>query len=142
MVEGTRALPPADLLGRLCALVREERRDDALVTFFTEAVGLPPATVDAMRGAPTWGRMRALAHTLPYDAAIHGDYRLPSDRLARLSVPTLAIDGSESQPWIRATAQAVADAIPVAQHLTLADEDHSVLQRPAVLRQPLLDFLT
>ncbi len=42
MVDGTRPLPPDDLDERLCALVREGRRGEAVVLFCTEAVGLPP----------------------------------------------------------------------------------------------------
>ena len=141
MVEGTRPLPPAELFPRLCALVREDRRDEVVVAFYTEAVGLRSEVVEEMRAAPVWDRMTALAHTLPYDAAIPGDYRVPSDRLAALSVPTLVIDGSQSPAWMRATAQAMADAIPRAERLTLAGEDHGVLQRPEALQKPLLDFL-
>lgn len=143
MLEGTRPLPPTDLVDRLRALIREDRRDDAIVVFYTEAVGLPAAKIDGMRATPVWGRLTALAHTLPYDTAVYSDYRLPSDRLATLRVPTLAIDGNESFPWVRATTNAVADVIPLAQHLTLAAEDHlSVLQRPETLRKPLVDFLS
>jgi hypothetical protein len=143
MVKGTRPLPPADLFDRLRALVREDRRDDAMDVFYNEAIGLPAAVIDGLRAAPVWGRMTGLAHTLPYDVAVYSDYRLPTERLATLGVPTLAIDGSEGFPWIRATTQAVADAIPRANHLTLAGEDHtSVLQRSDALRKPLVDFLT
>jgi Alpha/beta hydrolase family len=143
MLEGTRPLPPTDLFDRLRALIREDRRDDAIVVFYTEAVGLPVAMIDRMRATPVWGRWTALAHTLPYDIAVYSDYRLPSDRLATLRVPTLAIDGSESFPWVRATTNAVAEAIPLAQHLTLAAEDHlSVLLRPEAVRKTLLDFLS
>ena len=67
----------------------------------------------------------------------------PTDRLATLKVPTLAIHGSRSFPWIRATAQAVADVMPLAQHLILPGEDHtSVLQHPEALRKALVAFLT
>jgi hypothetical protein len=112
MVDGTRLLPPDDLDERLSALVREGRRGDAVVLFSTEAVGLPTAMVKGMRAAPVWGWLTALAHTLPYDLAVHHGYRLPTGRLAELELPLLALDGSESFPWIRATARAVAQAVP------------------------------
>ena len=112
MVDGTRLLPPDDLDERMCAMVREGRRDDAVVLFSTEAVGLPTAIVEGMRASPGWGWLTALAHTLPYDLAVHHGYRLPTERLAELELPLLALDGSESFPWIRATAQAMARAIP------------------------------
>jgi pimeloyl-ACP methyl ester carboxylesterase len=144
MVEGTRPLPATDLFDRLCALVRADRRDEAVGLFYTEAVGLSAETIDGMRRTPLWRQLTALAHTLPYDISVYsGNYRLPTDRLATLRIPALAIDGSGSLPWIRATAQAVADAIPLAQHHTVPGEDHtSVLERPEPLGKALLDFLT
>jgi pimeloyl-ACP methyl ester carboxylesterase len=140
MVDGTRLLPPDDLDERLCALVRERRRDDAVVLFSTEAVGLPTAMIEGMRAAPVWGRLAALAHTLPYDLAIHHGYKLPTARLAELELPLLALDGSESFPWIRATARALAHAVPGARHLTLEGQDHTVLQHPEALQPALVQF--
>jgi hypothetical protein len=54
---------------RLSVLVREGRREDSVVLFSTEAVGLPTTIVEGMRATPAWGRLTALAHTLPYDLA-------------------------------------------------------------------------
>ncbi len=142
IVDGTRPLPPDDVDARVSALVREGRRDDAVVLFSTEAVGLPSAMVEGMRAAPVWSWLTALAHTLPYDLAVHHGYRLPTGRLAQLELPLLALDGSESFPWIRATAQAVAQAVPGARHVTLEGQDHSILQRPEALRPALLEFFS
>ena len=141
MVDGTRLLPLDDLDECLSALVREGRRDDAVALFSTEAVGLPTAIVEGMR-APVWGLLTALAHTLPYDLAVHHGYRLPTGRLAELELPLLALDGSESFPWIRATARAVAQAVRGARHLTLEGQDHSVLQHPEALRPALVEFFS
>jgi pimeloyl-ACP methyl ester carboxylesterase len=142
VVDGRRPLPPGDLDERLIALVRDDRRDDAVALFSTEAVGLTAAVVDGMRAAPEWGWLTSLAHTLPYDTAIHHGYTLPAARLAELSLPLLALDGSESSPSLRATAQAVADSVPGARHLTLEGEDHGVLQHPEALEATLVEFFT
>ena len=142
MVDGTRRLPPDNLDERLSALVREGRRDDAVVLFSTEAVGLPTTVVEGMRAAEVWGWLTALAHTLPYDLAIHHGYRLPAGRLAQLELPLLALDGSASFPWIRTTARAVAQAVPGARHLTLEGQDHGVLQHPEALRPALVEFFS
>lgn len=142
IVDGTRPLPPDDLDEHLAGLVREGRREDAAVLFLTAAVGLPTATVEGMRAAPVWGRLTALAHTLPYDLAVHHGYRLPTARLAELELPLLALDGSESSPWIRATARAVAHTVPGGRHLTLEGQDHSVLAHPEALRPALVEFFS
>lgn len=142
MMQGTRRLPADDVDELLAALVHEGRREDAVILFSTEAVGLPTATVQEMRAAPVWGRLTALAHTLPYDLAVHDGYTLPSGRLAELRLPLVALDGSESFPWIRATAQAVAQAVPGARHLTLEGQDHGVRQHPGALRSTLVEFFS
>ena len=142
IVDGTRPLPPGDFDERLIALVREGRRDDAVVLFSAEAVGLAAAVVDGMRAAPMWRWLTSLAHTLPYDTAIHHGYRLPSGRLAEIALPVLALDGGESPPWMRATAQAVADAVPGARRLTLDGHDHGVLQHPEALEPVLVEFFS
>lgn len=142
MVAGTRLLPPDDLDERLATLVREGRRDDAVILFSTEAVGLPDAVVEGMRAAPVWSWLTAFAHTLPYDLAVHHGYELPTARLAELELPLLALDGSASFPWIRATARAVAQSVPGARHLTLEGQDHSVLQHPEALRPALVEFFS
>jgi pimeloyl-ACP methyl ester carboxylesterase len=55
-----------------------------------------------------------------------GDYSLPTERVAAVAVPTLVLDGGASFPWIRKTAQAIADVIPDAQHRTLEGQTHNV----------------
>jgi pimeloyl-ACP methyl ester carboxylesterase len=62
---------------------------------------------------------------------------LPADRLAAITIPVLAIGGGASPPWLPAAASAVAGAIPGARYVTLAGQDHGVLNQPEAL-QPLL----
>jgi hypothetical protein len=52
------------------------------------------------------------------EAEIMGDFSLPKERVASVTVPTLVIDGGET-PWLSHAAQAVADALPNAQRRTL-----------------------
>jgi hypothetical protein len=74
--------------------------------------------------------MEAVAPTLAYDAAALGpDRRVPAARAAAVSVPTLIMDGGasyETIPFMRATAEALTQAIPHAQRETLAGESHNV----------------
>jgi hypothetical protein len=140
IVEGTRPLPPEDIYERIRGLAQAGRREETVVAFFREAVGLPGPVVDGLRAGPAWGHLMGFADALPYDVAVHRDFRVPVDRLARLDLPVLVVDGSASFPWIRETAGVVADAIPGAGRLTLEGVDHSVFQRPDAIRQPLIDF--
>ncbi|WP_410606178.1 alpha/beta fold hydrolase [Amycolatopsis sp. lyj-109] len=131
-----------DLVDRVRAANEAGDRDEAVRLFLVEGAGTPAQAIDGMKADPVWGWFTALAHTLPYDLTIVGPGgRLPADRLARISAPTLVIDGSESPSWFGATARAVAEAVPGARHETLDGQDHGVLQYPETLRPLLTDFL-
>ena len=69
----------------------------------------------------------AVAPTLAYDAAVLGEEStVPTERAARVAVPTLIMDGGASYPFMHITATALADAIPNAQHRTLEGQPHEV----------------
>ncbi len=130
--------PPADTARMYTKLVAAGRRGDAVEYFMATVVGLPPEFVAEAKKAPWWPAQEALAHTLAYDATIMGDYSLPTERVASVTVPTLVIDGGASFPWIRQTAQAVAEVIPDAQWRTLEGQTHNVA--PEVLAPVLEKF--
>jgi pimeloyl-ACP methyl ester carboxylesterase len=136
-----RPQPGADLYQRLVRLIGQDRRDDAVTLFQTEAVGLPAAMIEGMRASDFWGWFTGLAHTLPYDVALHGDYEPPVGRLAALRIPVLAVDGSQSPQWIRTGTRTVAEAVPGGRYVTLDGQDHGVLHHPDALRPVLSAFL-
>jgi pimeloyl-ACP methyl ester carboxylesterase len=137
IVDDSRPPVPADYRDRLVELLAAGRRGDMIELFMTAAVGLPAEFVTPMRGAPFWGSMEAVAHTLVYDAAITGDFSLPAERLARVTVPTLVIDGATT-PWLSNSAEAVAAALPDARRRTLAGQPHNV--DPAAIAPVLKEF--
>lgn len=137
-----RTKPGSDLYQRLVQLIGQDRRDDAVALFQTEAVGLPAAMVEGMRSSDFWGWFTGLAHTLPYDVALHGDYEVPAARLGALRIPVLAVDGGQSPEWIRTATRNVADAVPDGRYLTLDGQDHGVLHHPEALHPALSGFLT
>lgn len=142
VVGGLRPLPAEGTAERIRALIAEEHRDDAVRLFLTQQVAVPAEMVDGMRASPAWPFLVGLAHTLPYDVALCGPALAPpTDRLAKIDVPTLVMVGGASAAWFAAAGQAVADAIPGATYLTVDGQDHSVLHNPEALREPLLSFL-
>jgi pimeloyl-ACP methyl ester carboxylesterase len=76
--------------------------------------------------------MEALAHTLVYDAACLGDGQAPTDRLSRITQPTLVATGVDGrQPgapaWVRAldpAADVIAASIPHARRQTFEGQSH------------------
>ncbi len=123
IVDDTRSRP-VDVEARVKALVESGRRGDAIKLFMLEAVEAPPPVVAMMEADPSWAHMEEIAHTLAYDLAIVGDQFAPSDRLATITMPTLVLSGGASPEWARNSVQAVADAVPGAQHVSLAGQTH------------------
>jgi len=139
IVNGSRPPVPSDYRTQLTRLLALNRRGDMVELFMTKAVGMPVEMVAPMRNSPWWPAQEALAHTLIYDAILMGDYSLPVGRMATVTVPTLIIDGGET-PWLSQAAQAVADALPNAQRITLKGQPHNV--DPAAIAPVLEKFFT
>ncbi len=130
--------PPADQVEQYERMLAEGRRGDAVQYFMEKVVGMPAEFVAGARSAPWWAATEALAHTLPYDAIIMGDYSLPAERAVKVTAPAVVIDGGASFGFMAETADALAEILPNGQRRTLADQDHNV--DPAVLAPVLRGF--
>ena len=69
-----------------------------------------------------------------------GDYSVPAETAARSSVPTLVLAGGADMPFMRDSAQALADAIPDGQVRFLDGQGHNV--DPTVLAPALKEFFS
>jgi pimeloyl-ACP methyl ester carboxylesterase len=114
---------------QLAEFLATDQRGEA-ATLFMRFVGAPEEMVAGARQSPMWQIMEAVAPTLAYDAAELGpDRRVPTTRAAAVSVPTLIMDGGASEemmPFMRASAETLAAAIPQARRETLAGQTHNV----------------
>ena len=108
-------------------LLAADRNADA-VGLFMMLVGASPQDVEGVKQTPMWPMFESIAPTLAYDhiAALGEDAAVPVERAARVSVPTLVIDGSDSFPFMHVTAATLVKAIPNAQHRTLEGQTHEV----------------
>jgi pimeloyl-ACP methyl ester carboxylesterase len=142
IVDDTRPPLPADYVEQLRGAVAANRRGDAVKLFMGE-VGVPGFVVTIMSFLPMWSRMKAMAHTLEYDAALMAGTQsgrpLPRDRWSAVSVPTLVIDGGKSPASMRNGVKELADLLANARYVTLEGQTHIV--KPAVLAPVLIDFL-
>jgi pimeloyl-ACP methyl ester carboxylesterase len=129
--------PPADYEAQLAIAVTEARPGDAVELFFTHAAGMPAEFVASLRDQPFWPAMEQLAQALVYDAAIMGDFRPPTERLATIGVPTLVVDGGTT-PWMSRTADAVSELVAGAQRRTLPGQPHNV--DATAIAPVLIDF--
>lgn len=130
VVDDSRPPVPDDYRERLEGLVASERRGDAVRLFMKEGVGLPAPFVFMMRLMPAWSKLKAVAHTLPYDTALVDDYRkgkpLPTDRWTSVTMPTLVAVGGKSPDWMRHAMRELAEVLPHARHTTLEGQTHIV----------------
>ncbi|MFG3440803.1 alpha/beta fold hydrolase [Nonomuraea sp. NPDC047897] len=130
---------PTGFAATLESLVRQGRRGDAVELFMVAAAEVPADAVTAMRTAPSWPELEALAHTLAYEAAVMGPGNaLPTELLTSLRLPTLVLNGADSPAWMRDAGRAVAAAVPGAGHRVLAGQTHAVAARS--LAPELLEF--
>lgn len=123
IVPGSRPPVASDLRARLETLLARGDRDEAVATFYREAVGLGAGIVDGLRVSGEWDAQRALAHTLPYDVWLTSG-PLPRDRLVDLAIPVLVIVGGASPRWMRQGSEALVEALPQGRLAVLEAQGH------------------
>ena len=144
VVDNSRPPVPADAVQQVTGLLARGRRGAAVKLFLREDAQVPAMGVALMPLMPAWGKLKALAHTLPYDLTIMAGGQqgrpLPPGRWAALTAPTLVMAGGKSPAWLQNAAQALAHALPGASHRTLPGQTHIVKAKP--LAPVLADFFT
>jgi pimeloyl-ACP methyl ester carboxylesterase len=128
-------------LAQMTAALADGRTGDAAALFIA-FVGTPAEEIEAMRRAPFWPGIEAVASTLAYDhAALLGkDRSVPAGRASKVAVPTLVMHGEKGAPFMAKTARTLARTIPGAELRTLAGEGHNV--SPQALVPVLAEFAT
>lgn len=141
IVDDSRTPTPPDFIAQINSKLVADKRGDA-VRLFMDLVQMPRFMIALMRLMPAWKKLKAVAHTLPYDMSIVIENQrgkpLRAEQWAQVTFPTLLVDGSKSPAWMRNGVKAAASAIPTASYLTLKDQTHMV--KPAVLVPVVTDF--
>lgn len=126
--------------GNLRRLLMDGNRSGAVTYFMKDMVGVPSIVVKVMPFMPwLWGKLKTVAHTLPYDAQVMTEFRIPRVRFSSIRVPVLMMAGSKTQPRLRDAAKAAAGVIPGAQYRELGGQTHNV--DPAILAPAVATFL-
>jgi pimeloyl-ACP methyl ester carboxylesterase len=138
--------PPERYRERIGEMLAGGRRGPA-VALFMRVVGVPAFGVFMMRLMPNvWPKLKASAHTLPYDFAVLGDTpgeALPPEvtrALGGVRAPTLVVLGGKSPAWMRRAVETVAKAIPGAQLRVLPGQQHNVAAK--AIAPALIEFLS
>ena len=125
---------------KLDQALAEGRYGDA-VGLFMMLTGMPEDQLAGMREYPFWALLESIAPTIAYDAAVIGEAAaVPTERAARLTIPTLVMNGGASYPFMLESGQALAQAIPGAQYRVLAGQAHEV--EPEAIAPALVEFFT
>jgi hypothetical protein len=113
------------------------------VRLFMGLVGAPKVFIAMMRFLPVWSKLKAVAHTLPYDIRLVRDHErgrpLSRSQWIGARMPTLVMDGGKSPAWMRNAMRALTEALPNATYRTLAGQTHMI--KAAAHVQPLVEFL-
>jgi len=143
IVDDTRTPMPDDWLPRLEGLLADGRQGDA-VKMFMRFVGTPAIFTAVMPLTPVWGKLKAVAPTLPYDIAIVHEHQrgipLTSAEWAAVKVSTLVAAGGKSPAWMTNGTRALADALPDAAYRTLPGQNHMV--KAQAIAPVLTEFFT
>jgi len=128
IVDETR-LAPTDFATRLDELIKTDRRNEAVKYFMTKGMGVPAIIVTFMRFSPFWSKLKATAHTLPYDWAVLGTASsgkpLSAQEWAPVKTPTIVLAGEKTAEQLRQGALAIANVLPNAQHRELEGQSHN-----------------
>ena len=117
--------PTVEFAEQLEKLVAEGQTSEATAAFLG-LMGTPPAVIADMKAGPQWAHMEAFAPTLSHEVRLCNNGLVPTERVEKVTVPTLALAGENSPPWAHDGARAIADAAPRGHARVLAGQSHRI----------------
>jgi pimeloyl-ACP methyl ester carboxylesterase len=128
---------PAETLAELKNIAEPEK---ILEAFYRNALQLPQAAVDAMRGTEIWKARLSAAHTIARELDEVTAYRA-TPRLGRISVPVRMLLGTDTTAYLCAATAAFAGQIPNAEVVALQDQAHQAIDLdPGQFVRAVVDF--
>ena len=119
-----------DHLTAVESLLAQGKRGSAVSYFLVKMVGVPAVAPLMMRMMPkVWKQLQATAPSLPNDIRMMDGFRVPTDRLARIAVPTLVLVGGKAADPMRTAQEAVAAVVPGARFAVLDGQTHQVSEK-------------
>ncbi len=137
--EGHHPLPPEVIDSFRADLARGDR-DAVLATFYRDVLHESDATIAAMRPTPMWAARLATAHTLVRESETVETFDI-SARLSAIGVPVRLLLGTESPPYFRPAAEAVAALLPRVDIVPVPGQAHRAIDLdPDLFVRLVLDF--
>jgi pimeloyl-ACP methyl ester carboxylesterase len=137
--------PPAvdDDMAGVVALLKAERRDDAVKAFLRAANNASDADMLRLQSQPRWAAQVAMASTLLYDLDVTGGFALDARALAKVNVPALLLAGAVSPPRMRLATESLHALLPDSRLQVLEGQSHfAIFSAPAAVADALVPFLT
>lgn len=129
IVDNTREPVARDYVRRMEEAVNSGNPGVA-VDLFMKTVGVPAGVRLVMRVMPAWKKLKATAHTLPYDFAFVNDHQqgkpLAVNGWRKITTPAVLLVGGKSPGWVKNGMGELAKAIPGAQLQSLEGQTHMV----------------
>jgi pimeloyl-ACP methyl ester carboxylesterase len=139
VASGNGKVPPSDAIAELNKMIHENRRSDAVKYYLVKVIGMPSFAAIFIKLMPgVWKKNMAVAHTLPYDLTIMGDFTVPGKAAKSITVPTIVLSGAKSSESLRKAAVVTSELIPSAQYRSLEGMSHML--KPALLTPVLQEF--
>jgi pimeloyl-ACP methyl ester carboxylesterase len=112
---------------RMDRALRANDREKIVTIFLCEQIGAPPERLAAFKSSPVWPLVLQIASTLPREARAVNTPRDLAPRLARCTIPTIMLLGSETPGRMRENSIFVSQAIPGAQLVMLEGQGHAAM---------------
>lgn len=107
--------PAPDLPSRIQTLVDAGDREEAIVLFQREAVGLPDEMIAQFRATDAFAGVVPLAQSTVYDATLARELSTPTDAMLAVDIPVTIICGQQTFPFLSAAAERLAAAMRSAE---------------------------
>jgi pimeloyl-ACP methyl ester carboxylesterase len=136
---GNDKIIPADAEEQLKTMIAADKRSDAVKFFLKDLIGIPAIVVFIMRLLPVWKKLKAIAHTTPYDIAILDNFKFPFEKAASIKIPVFLSGGDKSQVMLQHSVQKLAEVMPNSTLKILKGQDHSASMK--VIAPVVIEFL-
>ncbi len=117
---------PVDHEAELKKILATGNRSKAVKYFMVTMVGAPAIAAFIMQLMPMWKKLKGVAHTLPYDSAIMGDWSVPEEKISSIKIPTLIAGGGKSPATLRNPVELIAKLLPNGTLKILEGQTHNV----------------
>lgn len=128
-----------DAYQELSRFIDMGNRGGAVQYYLRKVMGVPAILPFIMRLTPNWSKMKANANSLPYDAAVCGDFEIPKSIVSSISIPVLVIDSTKSPEILRNAVAATVSVLPDGRRKSLKGSIHDV--PPQILAPEIIQFL-